>query len=67
MDFDLGWLLWGLPLVFVLGWVASRLDLRQMRSKFGQLGFPPASLPPDRKKKKFSSCGRCRSRRIPFD
>jgi lipopolysaccharide biosynthesis regulator YciM len=31
MDFDLSWLLWGLPLAFVLGWVASRLDLRQMR------------------------------------
>jgi len=31
MDFDLTWLLWGLPLVFVLGWVASRLDLRQWR------------------------------------
>src|SRR3546814_2024839 len=23
--------LWGLPIAFVLGWVASRLDLRQMR------------------------------------
>ncbi len=31
MDFDLSWLLWGLPLAFVLGWVASRLDLRQLR------------------------------------
>src|SRR4051812_5292422 len=31
MDFDLSWVLWGLPIVFVLGWVASRLDLRQMR------------------------------------
>ena len=31
MDFDLSWVLWGLPLAFVLGWVASRLDLRQMR------------------------------------
>ncbi|MBI5276250.1 MAG: lipopolysaccharide assembly protein LapB [Burkholderiales bacterium] len=31
MDFDLGWLLWGLPIAFVLGWVASRLDLRQLR------------------------------------
>lgn len=31
MDFDLSWLLWGLPIAFVLGWVASRLDLRQMR------------------------------------
>jgi lipopolysaccharide biosynthesis regulator YciM len=31
MDFDLSWLLWGLPVAFVLGWVASRLDLRQMR------------------------------------
>lgn len=31
MDFDLSWILLGLPLAFVLGWVASRLDLRQMR------------------------------------
>ncbi len=31
MDFDLGWVLLGLPLAFVLGWLASRLDLRQMR------------------------------------
>ena len=31
MDFDLSWVLWGLPIAFVLGWVASRLDLRQMR------------------------------------
>ncbi len=31
MDFDLSWVLWGLPIVFVLGWLASRLDLRQLR------------------------------------
>jgi lipopolysaccharide biosynthesis regulator YciM len=31
MDFDLTWLLWGLPIAFVLGWLASRLDLRQLR------------------------------------
>lgn len=31
MDFDLTWLLWGLPLAFGLGWLASRLDLRQLR------------------------------------
>ncbi len=31
MEFDLGWVLLGLPLAFVLGWVASRLDLRQIR------------------------------------
>jgi lipopolysaccharide biosynthesis regulator YciM len=31
MNFDLSWILLGLPLAFVLGWVASRLDLRQLR------------------------------------
>jgi lipopolysaccharide biosynthesis regulator YciM len=31
MDFDLSWVLLGLPLAFVLGWGASRFDLRQMR------------------------------------
>ncbi|CAN5420849.1 lipopolysaccharide assembly protein LapB [soil metagenome] len=31
MDFDLSWILLGLPLAFVLGWVASRFDLRQLR------------------------------------
>lgn len=31
MEFDLGWVLLGLPLAFVLGWLASRLDLRQIR------------------------------------
>ena len=31
MDFDLSWLLIGLPLAFVLGWLASRLDVRQLR------------------------------------
>jgi lipopolysaccharide assembly protein B len=31
MDFDFSWLLWGLPVAFVLGWLASRLDLRQLR------------------------------------
>ncbi len=31
MEFDLGWILLGLPLAFVLGWLASRLDLRQIR------------------------------------
>ncbi len=31
MEFDFSWLLWGLPLAFVLGWLASRLDLRQLR------------------------------------
>ena len=31
MDFDLSWILLGLPLAFVLGWLASRIDLRQMR------------------------------------
>ncbi|MEJ7932413.1 lipopolysaccharide assembly protein LapB [Ramlibacter sp. AN1015] len=31
MESDFSWLLWGLPIAFVLGWVASRLDLRQLR------------------------------------
>lgn len=31
MNFDLSWILLGLPLAFVLGWLASRLDLRQLR------------------------------------
>jgi lipopolysaccharide assembly protein B len=31
MDFDFSWLLWGLPIAFGLGWLASRLDLRQLR------------------------------------
>ncbi len=31
MDFDLNWVLLGLPVAFVLGWLASRLDLRQLR------------------------------------
>ena len=31
MELDLTWILLGLPAAFALGWVASRLDLRQMR------------------------------------
>jgi len=31
MDFDVSWLLLGLPLAFILGWMASRFDLRQLR------------------------------------
>jgi len=31
MDLDLSWIFLGLPLVFVLGWLASRFDLRQLR------------------------------------
>jgi lipopolysaccharide biosynthesis regulator YciM len=31
MDFDLQWLLIALPVAFALGWVASRVDLRQVR------------------------------------
>ena len=31
MEFDLSWLLLGVPIVFALGWLASRLDLRQLR------------------------------------
>src|SRR5689334_1211944 len=31
MDFDPQWLLLGVPIVFALGWLASRFDLRQWR------------------------------------
>lgn len=31
MDFDFQWLLIGLPIAFALGWLASRMDLRQWR------------------------------------
>ena len=31
MDFDLQWVLLGLPLTFALGWLASRFDVRQWR------------------------------------
>ncbi len=31
MDFDVQWLLLGLPLAFALGWLASRLDGRQLQ------------------------------------
>jgi lipopolysaccharide assembly protein B len=31
MDFDLQWLLFGLPVAFALGWLASRFDLRQWK------------------------------------
>ncbi|MCX7814946.1 MAG: lipopolysaccharide assembly protein LapB [Tepidimonas ignava] len=31
MPFDWSWLLWALPVAFALGWLASRLDLRQWR------------------------------------
>ena len=33
MEFDLSWILLGLPLAFGLGWLASRFDLRQMRDE----------------------------------
>jgi len=31
MEFDLSWILLGLPVAFALGWLASRFDLRQIR------------------------------------
>ena len=31
MDFDVIWILLGLPVAFTLGWIASRIDLRQLR------------------------------------
>lgn len=33
MDFDFTWMLLGLPAAFVLGWLASRFDLRQLRAE----------------------------------
>ena len=36
MDFDLSWILLGLPVAFALGWLASRMDLRQMRAESRQ-------------------------------
>ncbi len=31
MDFDIQWLLLGLPIAFALGWLASRMDIRQLK------------------------------------
>ena len=31
MDFDFTWVLLGFPVLFTLGWISSRLDLRQLR------------------------------------
>lgn len=31
MDFDFTWVLMGFPIAFTLGWLASRVDLRQLR------------------------------------
>lgn len=31
MDFDISWILLGLPVAFTLGWLASRVDLRHLR------------------------------------
>jgi lipopolysaccharide assembly protein B len=33
MDFELQWLLIGMPVVFALGWMASRFDLRQLKKE----------------------------------
>jgi len=33
MEFDISWILLGLPLAFVLGWLASRFDLHQLRAE----------------------------------
>ena len=40
MGFELQWLLWGLPVAFALGWLASRWDVRQWRSE--QIESPKA-------------------------
>ena len=31
MDFDLQWLLIGLPIAFAFGWIASRIDIGQWK------------------------------------
>ena len=31
MGLDIGWIFFGLPVAFILGWLASRFDLRQLR------------------------------------
>ena len=31
MDFDISWILLGLPVAFTLGWLASRVDIRHLR------------------------------------
>ena len=48
MEFDLSWILLGLPLAFVLGWWASRFDLRQLRDEIAQI---LDRLPEDAQKK----------------
>jgi hypothetical protein len=51
MEFDLSWLLLGLPLAFILGWLASRFDLRQLRMENRRAPeglFPGPELPAQR-------------------
>ncbi|AGX87021.1 hypothetical protein [Candidatus Symbiobacter mobilis] len=36
MEFDWSWALWALPVAFMLGWFASRIDLRQARWESAQ-------------------------------
>jgi len=31
MGLDIGWIFFGLPIAFILGWLASRFDIRQLR------------------------------------
>ncbi|MFD0666740.1 lipopolysaccharide assembly protein LapB [Ramlibacter sp. MAHUQ-53] len=42
MESDYSWLLWAFPLAFALGWLASRLDLRQLRIHNRQAQAPKA-------------------------
>ncbi len=42
MESDFSWLLWAFPLAFALGWLASRLDLRQLRIHNRQANAPKA-------------------------
>jgi lipopolysaccharide biosynthesis regulator YciM len=43
MEFDLQWLLLLMPVAFALGWLASRLDLRQWKRDPREAARAPTS------------------------